>query len=94
MDLAHDQEYLNRQERLSKKKKADSLRNTMAEIGFLVLAIGFFNVNYKILAYAWNRYVYGTGVSDSISIFILIFGVIPLSYFSAKYLVIIIKKSW
>ncbi|MFJ7936570.1 hypothetical protein [Sporosarcina sp. NPDC096371] len=74
-------------------KKVDTTKLAMKEIGFLVLVILFFVQYYKILAYVWNRYVYGTGISDSISIFILIFGVIPLSYLSAKYLVKFIKKA-
>lgn len=91
--LMEDQEHLNKQDYLNRKKKADSPQSIFGEIGFVAIAIGFFVVYFRILAYVWNQYFWN-GYNDSISIFILIFGVIPLSYLSAKFLVKVIKISW
>ncbi|GKV56225.1 hypothetical protein NCCP2222_21720 [Sporosarcina sp. NCCP-2222] len=88
-----DQEHLNKQDYLNRKKQADSLQSVLGEIGLVAIAIGFFVVYFRILAYVWNQYFWN-GYSDSISIFILIFGVIPLSYLSAKFVVKVIKITW
>ena len=57
----------------------------------MVLGIMFFLQYFKIIAYLENRYIYGTAL-PSIGIPILIFVGIPLSYFSAKILVKLIRK--
>jgi hypothetical protein len=82
-----EEEYFN-----TNRKKVDTTNLVIKEFMFLVVAILFFVQYYKILGYLWDRYVYGTGISDSNFYLILIFGVIPLSYFSTKYVVKLIKK--
>ena len=73
------------------KKKVDSTKLAMKEIGFTVVAILFVVQYYKILAYAYDRWIWGTGVSDHFFYLLLLFVVLPASYFSTKYLVKVIK---
>ena len=73
------------------KKKVDITKLAMKEIGFTVLVILFVVQYCKILAFAYNRWIWGTGVSDHFFYLQLLFVVLPASYFSAKYLVKVIK---
>ena len=79
------------EEYLNNKKKVDTTKLAMKEIGFTVLVILFFVQYYKILGYAYDRWIWGTGVSDHFFYLLLLFVVLPASYFSAKYLVKVIK---
>lgn len=74
----------------NKKKKVDTKNLEMQEIGFTVLVILFIIQYTKILGNVYGRWIW-TGNNGGFEIFLLIFGVLPASYFSAKYLVKVIK---
>ncbi|MCG7344866.1 hypothetical protein MHZ92_12030 [Sporosarcina sp. ACRSL] len=68
-----EEEYLN-------KKKVDTTKLEMKEIGFTVLVILFIVQYTKILGYVFNRWIWN-GTNDGFEIFLLIFGVLPASTF-------------
>jgi len=78
------------EEEYNNKKKVDTTKLEMKEIGFIVLVILFIVQYTKILSYAFNRWIWN-GYNDGFEMFLLVFGVLPASYFSAKYLVKVIK---
>ena len=78
------------EEEYNTKKKVDMKKLEMQEIGFTVLVILFIVQYTKILGYTFNRWIWN-GYNDGLEIFLLIFVVLPASYFSAKYLVKVIK---
>ena len=79
------------EEEYNNNKKVDIKKLEMQEIGFTVLVILFIVQYTKMLGYAFNRWIWN-GHNDGLEIFLLIFVVLPASYFSAKYVVKVIKS--
>lgn len=50
----------------------------------LFFAILFFLIYIKLLAYAYNRWIWGTGISDHFAYILILFVVLPASNFSGK----------
>ncbi|MCM3744335.1 hypothetical protein M3193_09290 [Sporosarcina luteola] len=78
------------EEEYHNKKKEYLKKLEMQEIGFTILIILFIVQYTKMLGYVFGRWIW-TGTNGGLEVFLLIFGVLPASYFSAKYLVKVIK---
>lgn len=59
----------------------------------LLFATIFFLIYRKIWAFTFNRWIWGTNISDHLYYLIVLIVVLPISYFSAKRLSIFFNKT-
>lgn len=79
------------EEEYTNKKKVYTTKLTMQELGFTVVVILFFVQYYKILAFVNGRWILGDGLSFLSFYLLVLFIVVPASYFSTKMVVNVIK---
>lgn len=67
---------------------------TKGKFAFFFWAVIFFLLYFKIFAFVWNRWVYGSFIPDSLGILGIILIVIPAAFLTARLLVLIVPLTY